>query len=51
MVEHVEERLLATYRYCEVVRETEDYMPEPDNPDLAFDAALNLLCVKIMHFL
>ncbi|MGF9890890.1 DUF87 domain-containing protein [Priestia megaterium] len=39
MVEHVEERLLATYRYCEVVREKEDYMPEPDNPDLAFDAA------------
>lgn len=39
MVELVEERLKATYRYCEVERLHDDYIPSPEDPDLAFEAA------------
>lgn len=39
MVELVEERLKATYRYCEVERLHDDYIPTPDDPDLTFEAA------------
>ncbi len=39
MVDLVEERLKATYRYCEVVRLKEDYIPVPEDPDLSFEAA------------
>lgn len=38
LVDLIEERLKATYRYCEVKRLQEDYIPHPDDPDLSFTA-------------
>lgn len=39
LVELVEERLKATYRYCEVVRLKEDFIPDPDDSDLLIESA------------
>lgn len=39
MVELVEERVIATYRYAEVIRLEEDYIPVPEDLDLTFEAA------------
>ncbi|MGN5650541.1 type IV secretory system conjugative DNA transfer family protein [Bacillus sp. Brlt_9] len=39
MAELVEERLKSTYRYCEVIRMDSDYIPDPEDPDLSFEAA------------